>query len=448
MTKRLLNVAEIEKKVKQKEAQKRRLQQLEQLKLSDFVNDGDLAEIENEIQILRNELDIRTEKTLNQLNNMFNSFDLNFEKIESQKFAYLYANFVTKNEITMFAAPPASGKSLIAVALCNMFLQQNTIDTVIYFDGDNGSATIKERNIHKIKQHWGAKFRYFHESSASRSQMWQIVKQLQKTDLNDCFIIFDSIKNFMNGSDRDRNKDVSKVMEVLQSLRARGATVLFLHHTNKPQKDTELIFAGSSAFQEDSGNAYILSKNNFKQSFIFRNTKARTGELHDLAFSYDPDSHTLTQLDFEEASETEEIAEISEVITDFLESQPEKPSYSQIMQHLQQSYSRNKSNQALQAGKGRYWNEQKLTQNNKSVYSLIPQQSPVVEVEYRDFDNNLQKTEQIVKVARTSDTSRTSPIYGVCSNGTTPVQVRTSATYPPTQNLNQSNQQHFQMPVL
>ena len=53
-----------------------------------------------------------------------------------------------------------------------------------------------------------------------------------------------------------------------------------------------------------------------------------------------------------------------------------------------------------------------------------------------------------IKNTRTSDTSRTSPIYGVCSNGTTPVQVRTSATYPPTQNLNQSEQQHFQMPVL
>ena len=429
MTKRLLNVAEIEKKVAQKEAQKARLNYLRNLRLSDYIEDSDLISIEKEIQFLENEIGIRVQKKLNQLDTLLDCFDLNFEKIESQKFEYLYANFVTKNEITMFAAPPASGKSLIAVALCNMFLQQNTIDTVIYFDGDNGSATIKERNIHKIKQHWGTKFRYFHESSASRSQMWQIVKQLQKTDLNDCFIIFDSIKNFMIGGDRDRNKDVSRVMEVLQSLRARGATVLFLHHTNKPQKDTELIFAGSSAFQEDAGNAYILSKNDFKQSFIFINTKARTGELHDIAFSYDPDSHTLTQLDFEEANETEEIAEISEVITDFLESQSEKPSYSQIMQHLQkQGYSRNRSNQALQAGKNRYWKEEKLTQNNKSVYSLLKKEQNVIEVEYRNFDNNLQKTEQIVKVARTSDTSRTSPIYGVCSNGTTPVQVRTSAS--------------------
>jgi hypothetical protein len=110
----------------------------------------------------------------------------------------------------------------------------------------------------------------------------------------------------------------------------------------------------------------------------------------------------------------------------FLETQSQKPSYSQIMQHLQKNgYSRNKSNQALQAGKNRYWIEEKLTQNNKSVYSLIKKEINIIEVEYRDFDNNLQKTEQIVKNHRTSDTSSTSPILGVSDTCTTSIQVCT-----------------------
>ena len=83
---------------------------------------------------------------------MFDKFDLDVKKIENTKFEYLYPNFMVKNEITMFAAPPSSGKSLVSVALCNMFLSQNKIETIIYFDADDGSATIKERNIHKIKQ--------------------------------------------------------------------------------------------------------------------------------------------------------------------------------------------------------------------------------------------------------------------------------------------------------
>jgi replicative DNA helicase len=427
-------ISQIEEKVKQKEAQKKRLAKLESLKLSDFVQNEEIEEIEKEIQNLKQILNVKATKKLNELDNFFDNFDLNPQKIEDTKFEYLYPNFVTKNEITMFAAPPGSGKSLLSVALANMFLLENKIKNVIYFDGDNGSATIKERKIHKLKQRWGKKLRYFHESSASKSQMLQIVKQLQKTNLDDVFIVFDSIKNFMIGGDRDKNKDVSKIMEVLQSLRARGATVLFLHHTNKPQKDLqELVYAGSSAFQEDTGNAYILSKNEYKNTFIFKNFKARTGELEDIAFSYNADSHTLEQVDFAEASETEEIAEINEVIIEFLEKQAQKPSYSQIMQHLQkQGYARNKSNLALQNGKNRYWKEEKLIQNNKSVYSLYSlfKANIPVEIIYQDEIKN----QEVSRIARTSDTSRTSPTLGLSDTHTTfiqPVQVRTSQVQMP-----------------
>jgi len=426
-------ISQIEKKVKQKKTQKARLRWLEKLKLSDFIEDEEIIEIEKEIEKIKKNLNIKATKTLYQIDNMLNNFDLDIEKIENTKFEYLYPNFFVKNEITMFAAPPSSGKSLIAVALCNMFLQQKNITTAICFDADNGAATIKERNIHTLKQKWGTQFRYFHESSCSKTQMLQIIKQLQKTDLTDVFIVFDSIKNFMMGADRDKNRDVSKVMEILQSLRARGATVLFLHHTNKPQKDIEeLVYAGSSAFQEDTGNAYILQKNGYKNTFLFKNFKARTGELKDIAFIYNT-NHVLTQVDFLEASETQERVEINKEIIDFIEKQTEKPTYSKIMQYLQkQGYSRNRANKALQNGKGRYWREEKLMQNNRSVYSLIPQNSKTaenvnyIEVEYVDQENNLIKTEQIVKNTCTSDTSRTSPFYGLSNTCTTPVQVRTS----------------------
>jgi len=380
------SVAKIEAKVKQKEAQKARLDQLEKLKLSDFIEDTDLFEIEKEIQILKAELNIKSEKTLNQLDNLFDSMDLNPQKIEDTKFEYLFQNFMVKNEITMFAAPPGSGKSLISVALCNMFLSKNAIKNVIYFDGDNGSATIKERNIHILKQDWGKKFRYFHESSASKTQMLQIIKQLQKTDLTDVLIVFDSIKNFMIGGDRDKNKDVSKIMEILQSLRARGATILFLHHTNKPQKDLqELVYAGSSAFQEDTGNAYILSKNEFKGTFIFKNFKARTGDLKDVAFSYNQD-HTLTQVNFEEAAETEEDQQIRNEVIDFIVNNL-KCTYSQILQHVTgMGYSKDKVNKVIQAGKSKYWQAVKnKVKQNRDEYILIQTENISKKVEITDF---------------------------------------------------------------
>ena len=52
-----------------------------------------------------------------------------------------------------------------------------------------------------------------------------------------------------------------------------------------------------------------------------------------------------------------------------------------------------------------------------------------IEVEYRDEDNHHIKTEQIVKNTCISDTSRTSPFYGLfktCVTMSEPAQVQTN----------------------
>jgi len=366
------SISEIEQEVKKKETEASRLIYLEKLRLSDYIKDDDIMVIEKEILSLNNKLKIKSAKKLSDLESYLDSLDLDYEEVENAKFEYLYSNFIVKNEITMFAAPPSSGKSLISVALCNIFLVDILVNQIIYFDADNGTATLKERNIHKLKKKWLKKFRYFHESQITKSQMLQIIKQLQKTNLKDVLIVFDSIKNFMVGGDRDKNRDVSKVMEVLKSLRARGATVLFLHHTNKPNKDLqELIYAGSSAFQEDTGNAYIMQKNEYKNSFIFKNFKERTGELADIAFEYE-DNHTLKKLDFLKATETEEDEQIRTNIVAFIDSN-QGCIYSQILQYITSlGYSKDKVNKVIQDGKTKYWNAVKnKTKQNRDEYVLI-----------------------------------------------------------------------------
>lgn len=182
-------------------------------------------------------------------------------------------------------------------------------------------------------------------------------------------------------------------MEVLQSLRARGATVLFLHHTNKPQKDLqELIYAGSSAFQEDTGNAYILTRNEFKDTFIFRNIKARTGDLKDMAFTYNNSNHTLTQVDFDEASETEEDQQIKNEIIEFIGCNS-KCTYSQILQHVtNMGYGKDKVNKIIQLGKSKHWQATKnKAKQNRDEYILIQTENISKKVEITDFvsDNKI-----------------------------------------------------------
>ena len=60
-----------------------------------------------------------------------------------------------------------------------------------------------------------------------------------------------------------------------------------------------------------------------------------------------------------------------------------------------EGFARNKSNLALQNGKNRHWKEEKLTQNNRSVYTLIVQ---VIETVYEDVsESGLNKSDKSYK---------------------------------------------------
>lgn len=344
--------------------------------------------------------------------NYLDKFDLDPKQMEDLKFEYIYEKFIVKNELTMIAAKPGSGKSLTTVAISNSALENNYVDGVLYFDLDNSLTTLKQRNIDQLKIKHGKKFRYFHSSFASKQEIWRLIRQLQNVNLTNKLVVFDSAKNFMTGGDRDKNKDVSKLTEVFKSLRDKGSTVIFLHHTNKPSKDLEeLVYAGSSAWEEDASNAYILHHNEHKNSFIFKPFKARVGELEEVAFEYIANLHSLKKLDINDALETEEDEEIRNEIISYIKGLEHKPNYSEIMIHLlKNQYSKNKSNAVLQRGKSKYWIETKLQTNNKSIYSLAPEKPFVVEYISPEVKINSDKSDKFISWDSSIYTSdKTSP---------------------------------------
>jgi replicative DNA helicase len=159
-------------------------------------------------------------------------------------------------------------------------------------------------------------------------------------------------------------------------LRAKGATVIFLHHTNKPQKDLqESDYAGSSAFEEDSDNTFLLKHNSYRKTFVLEKRKNRVGQTQDTAFNYHAESHTLSKAELLWAKETYIDEAISLEVQDYLKSSKDAPSYSQIFKHVCEiglSKDNNKINTVIQNGKGRYWTARKIReQNNKDVFELI-----------------------------------------------------------------------------
>lgn len=340
------------------------------------IKEGDFSKIKD-LQNLQEKLEnIGNKKDLKQIDEKFekliSSLDIDIQKIKDKRIEYLYNNFIIKNDITMIVSRPGIGKSLVSIALCNMFLEEEKIKRVMYLDGDNSELTIKSRNIHILKEKFGSKLNYFVELSSSN--LFQIITELKKKDLTDFLIVFDSIKNFIIG-DRNNHKDVSDFMNILKILRKNNSSILFLHHQNKLNKDFNSAFAGSSAFLEDISLAFELKKNEDKQTYIFMPIKDRNNISNYIAFTYNQDN-TLTRVDIDYAMETNEELEIRELIINFITNEEDKPIYSDILKHLTNAgFNKDKANKIIQNGKNRYWKATRvIKENNKLVFELIVHQ--------------------------------------------------------------------------
>jgi replicative DNA helicase len=337
------------------------------------IKEGDFSKV-NELQDIKEKLEnIGNKKDLKQIDDKFekliSSLDIDIQKIKDKRIEYLYDNFIIKNDITMIVSRPGIGKSLVSIALCNMFLEEEKIKRVMYLDGDNSELTIKTRNIHLLKEKFGSKLNYFVELSSSN--LFQIVSELKKKDLTDFLIVFDSIKNFIIG-DRNSHKDVSDFMNVLKILRRNNSSILFLHHQNKLNKEFNSAFAGSSAFMEDISLAFELRKNVDKQTYIFFPLKDRNNVSNCIAFKFNQDN-TITSVDIDYAMETNEDFEIKELIINFITNEKNKPIYSDILKYVTNTgFNKDKVNKIIQNGKNKYWKAIRIpNQNNKLVFELL-----------------------------------------------------------------------------
>ena len=355
------------KKLKEYSLQRQITTVAAQIKEGDFNQICKLQDLQEKFENLNSVRNLK--KIDDKFEKLISDFDLDLKKLKNKKIEYLYDQFIVKNDIIMFVARPGVGKSLMALALCNMLLDAGKIERIFYLDGDNSHITIKSRNIEFLKNKFGNKLNYFIE--LSNSDMYRIIKELKKKDLTDFLIVFDSIKNFILG-DRNCHKDVTELMNILKELRNNGASIVFLHHQNKLSKDFNSAFAGSSAFMEDISLAYELKKNENKQTYIFIPLKDRNNISNSVAFVYNQDN-TITQVDLDYALETKEELEIRELIINFIINEEDKPIYSDILKHLTNvGFNKDKVNKIIQNGKNKYWKATRLTkENNKLIFELM-----------------------------------------------------------------------------
>lgn len=190
-----------------------------------------------------------------------------FSEIENE---WLIDGFLMKQTLTMIYASAGSGKSYFAQYLSKFLLENGRIQRVFYFDGDNSKASLKERDFEKLTKI--ANLHYFNPQDDSKITLFD--ELLKADDLTNTLIIIDSIRNFIT---EDFNKDfkVMKPLNKLQTLRDKGATVIFLHHQPKQKQDeNNKTHKGATAFLDSVDEGYFLSnesedsKNDSESEFI------------------------------------------------------------------------------------------------------------------------------------------------------------------------------------
>lgn len=364
-------IKSIKMEVKQTDTIKVELKKLNELILK--VGDDDKRDkILLKISQLEKELKqfecIRQPQTISELVKKHQCFNIKIEQLNAT-LDYLYPNFIAKGEITLVAAPPASGKSLISLKLADLFLSTKNVRYIYYFDFDNSFVTLKERRLDELYKKYNENLIYIHPQNINDSEFNNLIVELHNCNLFDVLMVFDTAKNFLKG-DRDKNKDVSTLMKIFKKLRDAGSTIILLHHTNKPNNDLkEITYAGSSAWAEDASNAFILRKNDFQNSFLFSVFKDRVGHIKDKAFKIE--NERIQEVDFEEATVTEEDQQANIEIINYIEKH-DKCSYTQILTHIMNlGYAKDRVNKIIQSGKNKYWNSVKNKANhNSDEYSL------------------------------------------------------------------------------
>ena len=369
------SIAEIQNKVKITRQIISKIRELEKLSLEPTLTSNDREIIELETNKLKESIKSGEKIDEIELSHILGKFDIDSSDIENLIVEYLIDDCIIRGEITMIVAAPGQGKSSFAVAVAVYCLQNNLIENLLYLDLDNSLITLSDRKINLLKDKYQGKFKYLHSSSASKTEMLHILNMLSKASLKSYLIIFDSAKNFMGSSkDRDSNKDVSEFLNLIKIIRNNGATILLLHHVNKPQKDMDMIFAGAAAWLEDVSSAFMLQQNRWTNCFILKPIKERVGSLSEVAFEFLKSENMIESHDLFLAKETEESASIQEIIKKFIKNN-EEPTYTQILDHCTNDcgFSKNKVNRVIQDAKNRYWkaNKQKKNNNNRDLFFLV-----------------------------------------------------------------------------
>jgi len=286
--------------------------------------------------------------------------------------SYLIENFLVKNSLNIIFAKAGQGKSWLMLALSLSLLKSGRISQCIYMDMDNSKAALKNRKIDELIESY-PNLVYVHSSKINQSSkdiLYNLSKQAKENE--NCFenmlFIFDSIRDFLGGSDMNSDRDILPLMAQLKDLREAGATVIFLHHTTKDSDGQQ--FKGSTSFIDSVDVAYSLASNRNDNilSYQLMVHKDRLS-VENNAFELNTQTMELTSENFQFSSMSDNEVSFVKSVQEYLETVGSSGiKQSQLLDNIGKSSDDKTARKYLQKFAGDLWTSEKRAKENNATY--------------------------------------------------------------------------------
>lgn len=225
-----------------------------------------------------------------------------FDNIDDTK--YFIDDFIAETSLNVIYARAKTGKSLFMQNFIHSLLIKYQNKEFYYIDNDNSLKTAKKRKIIDELEHLN--FSYINKKKiyTYKGRVKELLDEIAELEnLENCVIVFDSLRNFTNGADINKDKDLEKLMDKFELLRINGACVFLLHHTKKGDSSE---FRGGNGIIESADNVFYL-RNLIKES---KQQEKYKNELYYIAELKDSRDDDETQKAFYVNMETKEFKEV------------------------------------------------------------------------------------------------------------------------------------------
>ena len=190
----------------------------------------------------------------------------------------LLGDVCIKGDVTLWGAPPNSGKTLFAIGLLADAVMNKAIDPghVFYLNMDDSMAGVAEKV--KILQDFGVHViaEGYRDFTSSKVQSL-LETMIADRSARDAFVIVDTLKKVVDPMDK---RKAVEFMKLARRFSLAGGSLLLLAHTNKQRAaNGKLVMAGVADLQDDCDTAYLLDRqvNGDVQQVVFENVKRRGG---------------------------------------------------------------------------------------------------------------------------------------------------------------------------